>query len=171
MKRASGDAIDIAGLYMSPCPLPRSVESVPHVLVCLCVRPRTKPRNKSRAPVLIGYLTAHTMLRCTREAPQLFNHQVLSPHKHPSLIAQHLNVHPTAYKQKRTQAAEHSKARNPYSTNLRNRFAPPCFEDPRLARPDDPSSGSTRPVAWDKDMSVPVAAVGTADLLSFWRER
>ena len=88
------------------------------------------------------------------------NHQVLPPHKRLSLIVQRasdstITQKPqTDHKRKQPRAAK-LEIRIP--TNLRNRLAPPCFEDPRLARPDDPSSGSTRPVAWDKDMSVPVA--------------
>lgn len=84
-----------------------------------------------------------------------------NPSRHGSLIVRQLptaqrssNSHKTDHKRKQPRTA---KLEIPHSTNLRNRFAPPCFEDPRLARPDDPSSGSTRPVAWDKDMSVPVA--------------
>ena len=84
---------------------------------------------------------------------------------------QHLNIHPTATKRNiETQAAERSKALEiPISINLRKIGKRHHFEDPRLARPDDPSFGSTRPAAWDKDMSAPVAAVGPGGFVELSR--
>lgn len=107
-------------------------------------------------PVLIGYLTAHTM-RSNSNAPVLMSSLLTKCSLHtrrPSVIMQHLNIHPTAtseYKRKQPRAAKlEIRIRPIFEIGQRHRF-----EDPRLARPDDPSSGSTRPAAWDKDMSVP----------------
>ena len=130
------------------------------------VRPRTTSRDKARASVLIGYLTAHTTLSDPDTLTSSFSSTKCSLHtKRLSLIVQHLNIHTKSHIAKhKTQAAAHSKAleihiRPIFEIEMRHRF-----EDPRLARPDDPSSGSTRPAAWDKDMSVPVAAVGNRNL-------
>lgn len=127
------------------------------------VRARTTSKDKSRASVLVGYVTAHTTpsnLTSSFSSTKRSNET-----KRLSLIVQHLNVHTKSHIAKhRTQAAAHSRAleiriRPIFEIEMRHRF-----EDPRLARPDDPSSGSTRPAAWDKDMSVPVAAVGNCNL-------
>jgi hypothetical protein len=107
------------------------------------VNPRTTSRNKSRAPMLIGYLTAHTMPSKQTPIHPRFPSSRSAPSTQTPVPDRATSQHPpNSHKTNinaSSRAQQSCEISNP--TNLRNRTAPPFRRSSSCA--------PRRPVIWE----------------------